>query len=515
MTSGDASAWKDAHPRARSVPSRRAAADAWDPPAASDGSASIATRASRFWARVLRILLPAVLLIALVPLGSTGIYAMPIAMLAAAAWCVGTVPVAGRMRWPVAAALLVALLMAAYMLAQITPGLEGLTPHPIWAEASALLRRNLPATVSVAPSRTLSALPPVVMPFLIFSGVIVLYRSDRQAIALLRFLGFAGVAVALFGIGQHFLFPDTLLVFPKTSYRDSLTAVFVNRNSAATFFGCTVLLLLALIARRLRGRPTLRSIVVLAIEPGRARRELMLVVEIAALFLATLALFLTKSRAGIASTAGATLLLVILLPAGVGEGRVRRRRRSFVIRRRLTALAGGLLCLLMVLWLFGGQALYRVTRDGVDDPRFCVLPGMWRAAQEVWPFGSGAGTFDLVFPAYRDPACGIYWVWDRAHNFYLEGLVTMGVAFVAAALAVYVGLAALLLRGLRRRKRERFAPAMGLAVILLLTLHDSVDFSLQIPGIALWSAAILGATGAMALRGGVSDGRAQYSSNLS
>ena len=37
-----------------------------------------------------------------------------------------------------------------------------------------------------------------------------------------------------------------------------------------------------------------------------------------------------------------------------------------------------------------------------------------RAIRENWLLGTGYGTFDRVFPMYRDPACGIHGAWLRA-----------------------------------------------------------------------------------------------------
>ncbi len=50
-----------------------------------------------------------------------------------------------------------------------------------------------------------------------------------------------------------------------------------------------------------------------------------------------------------------------------------------------------------------------------------------------------------MFPAYRDPACGISGTWERAHNFYLEALINLGLPFILAAIIVIIGLVGVLI----------------------------------------------------------------------
>ncbi len=47
------------------------------------------------------------------------------------------------------------------------------------------------------------------------------------------------------------------------------------------------------------------------------------------------------------------------------------------------------------------------------------------------------------------------------------------------------------LRGIRLRKSMRWLPMAGLGVLLTVILHSIVDFSIQIPGFAVWFAAVM------------------------
>ena len=61
-----------------------------------------------------------------------------------------------------------------------------------------------------------------------------------------------------------------------------------------------------------------------------------------------------------------------------------------------------------------------------------------------------------------------------------------------APVARVAGAALVCLRGLLRRGKDWFYPAIGLAVTALVAIHAWFDFSLQMPAVAVTYAAILG-----------------------
>jgi hypothetical protein len=66
----------------------------------------------------------------------------------------------------------------------------------------------------------------------------------------------------------------------------------------------------------------------------------------------------------------------------------------------------------------------------------------------------------------------------------------------------YAILLGVCLRGLRARHKYRFIPVMGLAALVLASLHSIVDFSLQIPGFNVYFAAVMAAVVSISLGGG-------------
>lgn len=102
-----------------------------------------------------------------------------------------------------------------------------------------------------------------------------------------------------------------------------------------------------------------------------------------------------------------------------------------------------------------------------------------------------AGAFPLAFRPYT-PRSQAAWVWDRAHNSYLENAFEFG---LPAAALLFFSLAVVgwrLHAGVRTRKRHQGTPAFALACFAAAAAHSLVDFSLQIPAIAALFAAILG-----------------------
>jgi O-antigen ligase len=143
--------------------------------------------------------------------------------------------------------------------------------------------------------------------------------------------------------------------------------------------------------------------------------------------------------------------------------------------------------------VLGARTLFRFEQGGVDDHRWCVYGSVIDAIRDNPWLGTGFGTFEQVLPAYRDPKCGISGVWDRAHNVFLEGYLGLGLPFAVVVLFGLLYLLSIFLIGYRTRQRFRIVPLAGMGILLLIVLHSMVDFSIQIPGVAAYIAAVIGA----------------------
>lgn len=372
--------------------------------------------------------------------------------------------------------------------------------NPAWNAARDLAGVQY-AAISVVPADTLASILWVALPFVTFLTGLVLCDTDQRARKVLASLGLAAGIIAVFALIQFSMFPRILIVIEKRAYLDSLTAVFVNRNTAATFLGLGTLLMLTLvrdIARSYSSHP-----------PGEPGRNVLLLrtwIYILLLCACFTALMLSRSRAGIFATFVAALIYFPWLVINWNSSK--RYRRTTPTWRSILKFVSAIAFVGWSLIIFAGQAILRAQERRLeDDDRFCILPGIWRAISDHWLTGTGLGSFRTVFSAYRDPACGIFGIFDRAHNFYLEGFLGLGILFPIAAAIVFSMLARVFWRGLAQRRRGRHCVLLGVAATVLVTLHGAVDFSLQIPGFAVFFAAFLSAVVAISL--GRNNGEAQ------
>jgi O-antigen ligase len=210
-------------------------------------------------------------------------------------------------------------------------------------------------------------------------------------------------------------------------------------------------------------------------------------------FVFVLALLLTRSRGGILSS-----LIGVAVFSGVFLFSTLRRGKSVLMSAALTATA----LLAGAVWfvVHSGGLSRRLEIEGLtDEARLCVYGATWRAINDNFWGGTGLGTFQDILTSYRLPGCKLYGYWDMAHNVFLEGWLGLGVVFLGCVAVTYYRLLWVYTHGMRERHRFRFVPLLSLCLLVVVTLHSLVDFSLQIPGVAIPVAAMLGAGCAISL----------------
>ena len=364
--------------------------------------------------------------------------------------------------------------------------------HPVWKIAREHLA-PVSGAISVAPEQTRAAIV-ALSPAIGFLVAIRLFQTTEEATNFLQKLVFLASSVAIFGVFQHIFMPGQSGFARKDIYLESLTSVFINRNSAGTFIGIGVTLSLGLACYYLRFVDLhLLKERFLGEKAGggvaRPYRQFMLFAALA--FVQVIALMMTQSRGAYI----ATFFAVGLLFGFLGQHRMTAGQGpSIALKyRRIAQYLLPLLGLLLVFWFFGGRTAHRLEAQGIDEIRLCIFQSTWRAILDNFWLGTGFGTFAEVFPAYRDAECaGILGIVDTAHNTFLEGALGFGAVFIVLLPVLYLVLIVGFFRGWRQRRRYRFAPVAGLAVLLLITVHSLVDFSLQIPAVSTFFAISLG-----------------------
>jgi len=388
-----------------------------------------------------------------------------------------------------AAALIAAYGIVVYLQLADRPWLP-VSPHPLWQESAALLKTPLGPAVTVVHNQPWLALGPALAIVLaLICAFLVGFDRDRASM-LLKAVAWSGAFYALLGIVQFIVDPNMVLWREKQAYANVLTATFINRNTAAVYFGsCSLLWLLIIFARIERslpdgesGRNAWRRLLA---EPNR------MLVPVMMFILCVGAMLLTGSRAGV-------VISLAALVAAPALFFVRRLSRASTV---VVALAVGTGMALVVLETIGAGVNSRFELDQL------ATGGRWEAYRSTleiigdYPWlGTGLGTFAWIFPEYRSGTISNRGVWDRAHNTALELASEMGIPLAVLVAIAWAVVIAVLFYGVRNRRRDRIFPIAGCLVALLALLHSMIDFSMQIPGFAIVVAALTGSGLAQSFR---------------
>lgn len=208
-----------------------------------------------------------------------------------------------------------------------------------------------------------------------------------------------------------------------------------------------------------------------------------------ALLVVTLA---TLSRGGLLSAAvvltASTLLLGLKL-----KSRLNRKQHIAL------AVAAALFAMFAIVGVGTervGERLNKATVEVDALTRNNFTTATLEGAQAFWPWGSGAGTYESVFPRFQAAESLLYV--EYAHNDYAQLLMELGLSGLLLALVV-AGLVLAqfrhLWRGYRAERRLTGELALrawcGLGAAALL-LHSTVEFNMHIPALALTAAFLLG-----------------------
>jgi O-antigen ligase len=356
--------------------------------------------------------------------------------------------------------------------------------NPIWEKASETLGTQLTPSVSVVRAEPLFALGHSLANVLaLVLGIIVGVDSDRARRGV-RVMAWAGVGYATYGILAFAFDPTQILWREKTAYVGNLTATFINRNTAACYFGsCSVVwlvLLMSAIRRNLPHGPVEWKKV-----PQHLLRETRkdVLIHFVMLFVCLSTMFITGSRGGVLIS-----LAIMIVTFMIYFGRDMARGLGFAVAL-LACIATGLL----LLQVLGGNVSSRIDLQGLSDAgRLSAYRSTLRIiADNPW-FGTGLGTFAYAFPAYRSSDLSMRGIWDIAHSTPLELASEMGIPLTAVIALAWIIALVVLAAGMRGQRHQMTVPLSALAVSLIALLHSSIDFSLQIAGYSIVAFALLG-----------------------
>jgi O-antigen ligase len=355
---------------------------------------------------------------------------------------------------------------------QVVPGVLASLDDSIWQQANDILGTHVEPRIS-----STAQIPPLAIGHFLLAVTSFLSGffagTSQRSVSRIIFAARTAILIyAVFGLVALAVTPNLLLWAPKVAYRGSLTATFVNKNTAAAFFGCGAILWSCWTYSAVQSleKSSLRTLLLNSLNE---RVAISLILRASAALTCFFALLLTNSRGGlIASSVGLLVALAVL------EIDRFKRRIGYAIALSIGALIA------LAAWL---TQMGRIASEGViDDGRWQVYSLAVEAIGRRPLLGAGAGSFEILFPSLRTADLSNWGVWDYAHSTILEIAVEMGLPVaVTVAVAALASVFFLVRRALKadQRYRTSFAAIAGIAVLTY--LHSLIDFSLQIPGYSI------------------------------
>ena len=364
---------------------------------------------------------------------------------------------------------------------QTVPWVPAHWQHPLWNMSAEVLGGSLPGSISLSGEDSFIGVMRLLCYGLVFFLAFQYGRNRSRALATFKWLALAGFANAIYGLIIFWGEFGTLFWFFNEGFKGDLRGTFVNRNSFATYVGLSLLCAFAVFNQKVAGRKNSPTSTPLGRELRIERFILQVWQPLTGILLMTTALILTHSRGGFFSTLAGGLVLLYLL---------NRRQRSHSAKAK-AALGGAVLVAVIAFVLTSEVLIQRIDHLTIDGNARLKVYGLTAEAIEDNPvLGFGYGTFSDSFRLYRDDTLEAHY--DKTHNTYLENIFELGWPAAVVLFLCVAWMTLLCVSGSRNRGRDWVYPATGVAATVLVAIHSFFDFSLQMPGIAINYACILG-----------------------
>jgi O-antigen ligase len=316
--------------------------------------------------------------------------------------------------------------------------------------------------LSLAPYDTLASALWLLPPLAIIAGMLRpgAYRTAWMTVAVVL-ASIAGVILGTLQIASTG--PDSPWYLYSITNIGSLAGLFANSNHMATLLVATLPFLVALYGPGRRGSP-----------PGAHSAAGQIAILGGAMLVVLLGLLLNRSLAGLA------LGLVALGASALVRTGLERRRA----RWGLAAVAAG--ALIAVAAILASPAQNNLTASGARtdySSRYTSFSNSLHATADLFPAGSGIGSFADVYPAYENPAWVDRWYVNHVHNDYIELALETGLPgmlLIAAFILWWIQRTVAIWRAPAIDPYARAATIASGAILL----HSLVDFPLRSTGIA-------------------------------
>ncbi|WP_306252547.1 O-antigen ligase [Parvularcula sp. IMCC14364] len=302
--------------------------------------------------------------------------------------------------------------------------------------------------------------------------------------------------IAVWAFADFTLNPDMIHGQPRPYHEDRLSAAFLSANTAATFFGITILAATASILRALRKVVSLNPLVLME---SLFRHGMLGVVTF---LFAAVCLLLTASRAGLTFTLVCLGILffweVLSRRTSASDGKT----DSSLFRLIILAVAG-ISLLGVFFWNLSGDVAGARYADLDEDAnmRLVMFSAYWEAFL-ARPFtGYGFGSFSTVNDMIMTSEnAHILATQGAAHNIALQWLLQTGIVGTLCAVGIVVWMIWTVRTGFAHKRYGTYLRTI-LIISLFILLHGQVDYALEIPGVMWWWMLFLGLGAGLAARG--------------
>jgi O-antigen ligase len=334
-------------------------------------------------------------------------------------------------------------------------------------------------TLSVEPHASLVFLLKSLSYCALFFLVLALVRRRSRVLMLARVIVYTAVTLSIYAVLMHLSGLDHEYFGTRIRHGDAASGTFVNRNHFAGYLEMTLALGIGMLIAGLSDRTadSWKRFVKDAIEWILSPKMLLRL----SLCILVIAMTTTHSRSG-----NAAFFASLVIAGLIGIALSRHATRNTVI---LLASLVAIDLFIVGSWFGVEKLAQRLEKTSIEEVQVREIPAndMLGLIRDYPAFGSGPGSFYMVYPRYRsEKTAGAFF--DHAHNDYAEIASDTGVLGLALlGIFVVMSLAAALIAQAKRRdplmRGISFACVMGVTSLLI---HSWTDFNLQIPSNAVY-----------------------------
>lgn len=351
--------------------------------------------------------------------------------------------------------------------------------HPLWQDASKALSEPIQGSIALWRDEAFFSLNRLIT--YIVAGILayIFAQDPSRAKLMLEGQWYSGIALCFYGYLNIITGSTKVLWMDKIQYQTDLTSTFVSKNHFAIYAVMVMLSGIALLYQSWRN--TLRNVsskktlnAFLQWLQKNAFYQLCLILYVFG------AIILSHCRSGlILGLMGMATFFICY------QVYLKNWKRALSV----AAISCGISAVVMMIAEGSSELFARLFVDQSAADRLSVYKICLNAISDNPLFGYGLGSFQAVYRLYNQ---SVTWSFNHAHSDVLESLIDFGVPF---GLTLWVAIGLLLsglVHGVLTRRRHGLFPALGIAASVVVMAHSSIDFSLQIPGVAMPFAMLLG-----------------------